>query len=178
MTANAMQGEKEKCLDAGMDDYITKPIMLKGLEDSLRLWVNRGDGTPSGEPVRADPPAGSPASPDPGIDWKRLEHLQDLSRKRDPSMFTELIRGFLEDAPARIARMKEALGRGDPEALFQAAHSLKGLSGNLGIMTMVELCDSLQAMGQAGTLAGADGFVDRLEEESRRISLELGKTFL
>lgn len=52
------------------------------------------------------------------------------------------------------------------------------MSGNLGIISMVGLCESLQGMGQAGTLAGADGFVDRLEEESRRISLELGKTFL
>ena len=178
MTANAMQGEKEKCLAAGMDDYITKPIMLKGLEDSLRTWANRpgemNSGAPAPEAVPEKPVAGS----DPGIDWKRLEHLQDLSRKRDPSMFTELIRGFLEDAPARIARMKEALGKGDPEALFQAAHSLKGLSGNLGIKTMVGICESLQKMGQSGVLSGADGFVDRLEEESRRISLELEKMYL
>jgi signal transduction histidine kinase/CheY-like chemotaxis protein len=180
MTANAMQGEKEKCLAAGMDDYITKPVMLKGLEDSLRTWTNRPGENGSSAPLTTGdaPPEKPAAGSDRGIDWKRLEHLQDLSRKRDPSMFTELIRGFLEDAPARIARMKEALGKGDPEAFFQAAHSLKGLSGNLGILTMVDLCESLQKMGQSGVLSGADGFVDRLEQESRRISLELGKMYL
>jgi signal transduction histidine kinase/DNA-binding NarL/FixJ family response regulator len=179
MTANAMQGEREKCLAAGMDDYITKPIMLSGVEESLRRWAN-------GEPQGALPAAALSVSPaeapapvdDRAIDRARLEHLQDLSRKRDPSMFTELIRGFLEDAPARIARMKEALGKGDAEGLFQAAHSLKGLSGNLGIRSMTGLCESLQKIGHAGMLAGADEVVDRLEEESQRISLELERMYI
>ena len=183
MTANAMQGEREKCLAAGMDDYIAKPIMLKSIEESLRRWTNHSvQGAP---PVTVPPPA-SPL-PVPGrtapdadgrIDWKRLAHLQDLSRKRDPTMFTDLIRMFLVDAPARILRMKEAMKASDPEVMFQAAHSLKGLSGNMGMTSMVGLCESLQMMGHEGALAGAEGLVDRLEEEFLGIGPLLENAYL
>lgn len=138
-------------------------------------------------PVIAPPPAFPPAGPggtvsaadaDARIDWKRLEHLEDLSRKKDPTMFTDLMRMFLVDAPARIARMKEAMKGGDPEAMFLAAHSLKGLSGSLGMTSMVGLCESLQMMGHDKVLTGAESFVDRLEGEFSRIGPLLENAYL
>ena len=92
-------------------------------------------------------------------------------------MFTDLIRMFLVDAPARILRMKEAMKGSDPEVMFQAAHSLKGLSGNLGMTPMVGLCESLQTMGHEGILADAEGFIDRLEREFKGIRRVLETTY-
>jgi HPt (histidine-containing phosphotransfer) domain-containing protein len=177
MTANAMQGEKEKCLAAGMDGYITKPVMLNALEEAIRTWMGNAPRPADAPPLSPAAKAPAPA-PDESIDWARLGHLQELSRKRDPAMFGDLIRGFVEDAPARIARMREALGNGDAESMFQAAHSLKGLSGNLGIKSMTGICEVLQRMGHAGVLVDAENNVDRLEEEFHRISIELEKNYL
>jgi len=197
MTANAMQGEKEKCIAAGMDDYITKPIMLRALEESLSRWTPAPDRhavTPEARPAPLQagpvPPEAGPGSdptpleapgflPEvPGIDWERLRYLQDLGARRDPSMFTDLVRGFVKDAPARIATMRDALGRSDAEAFFHAAHSLKGLSGNLGMTSMLRLCEKLQTMSAAGSLAGASPCLDGLEQEFRGVKSALEDTYL
>ncbi|HTO94783.1 MAG TPA: response regulator, partial [Bacteroidota bacterium] len=201
MTANAMQGEKEKCLAAGMDDYISKPIMLRSLEEALSRWapVAPQNAPPvSGEaappepapeaPLEAAPEApvaqnaplqAPPVAPEaPNIDWRRLRYLQDLSARRDPSMFIDLVRGFVNDAPARIVAMRDGLDRGDAEQVFHSSHSLKGLSGNLGMTAMMNLCESLQTMSGGGSLTGAGRYLDRLEKEFQVVKSALEDTYL
>jgi len=177
MTANAMQGEKEKCLAAGMDDYVTKPVMLRALEEALSRWAACPAGDSHGPAADPAPVEAAPA-PAAGIDWARLRYLQDLSRKRDPSMFTDLVRGFIADAPMRIATMRDGLARGDAEAVFQAAHSLKGLSGNLGMTSMLGLCETLQTMSAEGSIDGAGSSLDRLEQEFQEVRSALEDTYL
>jgi len=184
MTANAMQGEKEKCIAAGMDDYITKPIMLRALEEALSRWTSApaGSGTPESavqDTEKAQAVAQPEATPEaPTIDWRRLKYLQDLSARRDPSMFLDLIRGFIADAPARIAAMRDGLARRDTEAVFHASHSLKGLSGNLGMTSMMNLCETLQMMSGGGSLDDAGPCIDRVEREFRGVRSALENTYL
>ena len=202
MTANAMQGEKEKCIAAGMDDYVTKPIMLRALEEALSRWTPApgGNGSPEsavpeteGPPAATDEaqavaqpesaPVASTMAPEtpmeaPAIDWRRLKYLQDLSARRDPSMFLDLVRGFIADAPARIAAMRDGLARQDTEAVFHASHSLKGLSGNLGLTSMMNLCEALQTMSGGGSLDDAGPCLDRVEREFRGVRSALENTYL
>jgi HPt (histidine-containing phosphotransfer) domain-containing protein len=80
-------------------------------------------------------------------------------------MFSRLLKGFLEDAPVRIARIREALHNRDAHSLFTVAHSLKGISGNLGARTMTALSEDLQVRGQSGAIEGTEGLIDQLDRE-------------
>jgi signal transduction histidine kinase/CheY-like chemotaxis protein/HPt (histidine-containing phosphotransfer) domain-containing protein len=172
MTANALQGERERCLAAGMDDYISKPVMLEDLERALRKWC-------SGASTRTDQAHPVAATARPAVlDRKRLEHLKELSKRTDQNMFFRLLTMFLEDAPARIRKMRDSLAQGDAEGVFAAAHSLKGLSGNLGAMTMMNLSQDLQALGQQGNLTGVEELLGRVESEFQAVRQTLESEYL
>ncbi len=96
------------------------------------------------------------------VDHERLKYLQDLSKRQDPTLFERLIRSFLDDAPVRIITMWHALESNDAHAFFTAAHSLKGISGNLGIMKMMEMSQTLQIAGQEGNLSTCRGAIARV----------------
>jgi HPt (histidine-containing phosphotransfer) domain-containing protein len=93
-------------------------------------------------------------------------------------MFERILHSFLEDAPERIVTLWHALEIGEAERFFTAAHSLKGISGNLGAMTMMSLCQLLQTVGQSGMLAGAEPMIRELEEEFQKVKEELQETYL
>ena len=93
-------------------------------------------------------------------------------------MFERILQSFLEDAPERIVSMWHGLETGDAEKFFTAAHSLKGISGNLGAMIMMSLCQRLQTVGHSGMLAGAESMIRELEGEFDIVRTELRETYL
>jgi CheY-like chemotaxis protein/HPt (histidine-containing phosphotransfer) domain-containing protein len=161
MTANALQGEKERCIESGMDDFLSKPVMLDELAAKLRAWVKK-ENMPSEE--NPEPEIEEP-EPEQHLDRSRLKYLQDLSSRQDSTLFEKLIRSFLDDAPARILTMKNALASNDARTLFTAAHSLKGISGNIGAMCLMAISQSLQEAGGEGNLIGVDPRLREAEAE-------------
>jgi two-component system, sensor histidine kinase len=170
MTANALQGERERCIAAGMDDYVSKPVMLEDLERVLRKWCTgvRHDNVVT----KAAPPAAGP------VDTKRLQHLLELSQRQNPAMFHKLLTTFLADVPVRIAKMREALAAGDRETVFTTAHSLKGISGNLGAMGMAAIAQELQELGHEGPEHVIRTLTDNIEAEFQRVRQTLESDFL
>ncbi|QDQ74797.1 response regulator [Pseudoluteimonas lycopersici] len=175
MTANAMAGDRQKCLDAGMDDYLAKPVTRAELERSLHRWWHTGTAPASAAnmpPVRTEtptppvaaapleaaiapasiaPPPASPASeaaPSVTIDDEVLEELRAvLGGELD-----RLIRVFLDDAPRQIAALEEAAVAPDFEALREHAHSLKSSSANLGAMQLSAAAKRVELGARTGTL--------------------------
>jgi two-component system, cell cycle sensor histidine kinase and response regulator CckA len=160
MTANAMRGDREKCLAAGMDDYLAKPAKLEQIEATLTKWLS-GRSTPAEqkEPV---PPVRQESAHE-CVDASVLTELRQLDMSC--GLLSTLITNFLRDVPNRLDVLQEALRQGDGQALARVAHELNGSSGNLGVRKMRQLCIELQALGKAKDLSKAGALLTQLVNE-------------
>jgi CheY-like chemotaxis protein/HPt (histidine-containing phosphotransfer) domain-containing protein len=168
MTDNAVECNRERCYQSGMDDYINKPARQEDLAALLAHWTQ----SHSARPTETGAAAGERA-PARVIDREVIDRFRRLTKETCPDLLPEIIDMFIKDSPARINKMKEALHRADAEALAQAAHSLKGSSGQVGARRMFALCDIIEERSRAGCVQGADTLVLTLEEEFGRVRLAL-----
>jgi CheY-like chemotaxis protein len=157
MTAHALKGDRERCLAAGMDGYLKKPI------DRLELF----------EAVeQIDPSAGLQADT-PGPKG-RFDFADALRRfDGDTALLHDLMQLFSEDAPNRMAAIRDAVDRRDPEALRLAAHELKGAAGNLAAASVVDAARTLEILGRHQSLDAVPGAWRRLETEMDGLLTEI-----
>ena len=160
MTASAIEGEREKCLSAGMDDYLSKPVRDDELAAMMDHWskpaAERGmdfDRPPQVEVL------------DPAV----VDRFRSMPRSGKPELLPALIELFVEDTRQQLGIMGEALDRQDTGALARAAHHLKGSSAILGAKRIAELCDILVSNSREGSLKLAAALVATLEEEFERV---------
>lgn len=164
MTAAALKGDRERCLAAGMDDYVSKPVNMKELGDTVRRWI--GDGT---SPSEAGAPTADPVFPGSGVDPRRVAELRALSGAHEPSAFSEIAEMFLEGTPHRLKLLRSAVAEGDAGATEDTAHSLRGAAANIGAVRMAALCAELESLGRSGNLGGALDLLGRLDVEVERV---------
>ncbi len=159
MTANAMAGDREKCLAAGMDDYISKPIRSDDLAEMLPRWL--GAGAPrSATPTDARRP-GEVGS----IELSALDQLRAYDLRGGSRLVEELCRLFLSDTPTRIATLAEAVQRSDGDLVHLIAHTVKGAAWLVGARRLGALAEGIEQ--QAG-----QGHLDRIPDQSARLRQE------
>ncbi len=168
MTAHALRSERERALEAGMDDHISKPVKPETLDAVLRRWIRR----PMPDPAFAPGPRDG-SQPDDPVDHSVLEDLSGLQREGEPDILVRLSSMFLDEAPPRMVTMREAVKRGDARALEEAAHALNGSCANLGARGMEVLCADLEKLARAEDLRGASNLLTRLEVEFERFGAAL-----
>jgi len=135
MTANAIRGDKEKCLSVGMDDYISKPVDIKELQIALEKCPTI---------VSLSTSLKETNELDNSLDPKALDKLLELDDPENPSFIDELILRFLAETPEKFADMSEAIKIGDEKKLKIIAHTLKSISGSFGARKMMKLCAELE----------------------------------
>jgi CheY-like chemotaxis protein/HPt (histidine-containing phosphotransfer) domain-containing protein len=150
MTAHAMQGDRERFLAAGMDDYVAKPVKPEDLLRTLSRWGGR---------VCTEVPA-SPR----GVESLRLDRLQE-SCGNDPALEREVLGDFLTLAPELLSRLTTSVATGNDRELASAAHALKGSSRTIGADALAAVCEELETLGREGALDAARDALERARRQ-------------
>ncbi len=187
MTANAMHGDREICLAAGMDDYISKPIQLRELTSALMRCAEKVAGKPRSEPrIPAAPTKGgvNQVSPDEtavesevpsGLNMSAFNRLRQMLGKRADEMMPNLIRSFLQEGPRLQAAAEEALNNHALEHLRMSAHTLKSNAANFGANRLQNLCLELETLARNGSTVGARELLEKIAEEFSKVKEILEK---
>ena len=160
MTAHALKGDRDRCLAAGMDGYVSKPIKSRDLQAALEQLVP-ADGAAEAAPSAAP----EPEPPQEVLDRAALMDYVGGDR----GLLSKIVRRFLDNSPKWLAQVQEAVARGDGAALEFSAHTLKGVVGNFFAAPARAAAFHLESLGHAGRLDGAAAAYAELEKEVGRL---------
>lgn len=166
MTANTQHGDAEKCLEAGMDDYLAKPITLVDLRSKLARWLPRSLPTP-----RTEPSSWSATE----IEGNALDLMVfDKLREILGPALQQAVTPFLEDTPIYLEQLEQAVVKGDPDTARAMAHSIKGSSGNLGAIMLSQLAKEAEEFALAQQIDEIGPLLPQLHSAFDAVAAQLG----
>lgn len=166
LTANAMHGDRERCLDAGMNDYVSKPIRVEDLQHAF-------DRMPDVVPSDASEPEQEATPADSVIDYNVLSELV-VMLGNDLEFASGLIKDFLEDGAELMESIRSAQEEGDASELERAAHTLKSSSATFGALAASEICKEIEEYGHKGEIGSyTREKIALLETNLKAVSSEL-----
>jgi CheY-like chemotaxis protein len=165
MTAGAFESDRLRCLSAGMDDYLSKPVSEQDLAKVLIRWAEGGAGMRPG----ANEIGHAPEAPTAGV----LQRLRELRAVSEPHLFTEFIDGVIGDVQDGLEQLGRALSQRDFQTLSKRAHTLKSICGSIGAKGMMEACQFVEERAKAGSAGGLGVVIGSLKEDFEAVRLIL-----
>jgi two-component system sensor histidine kinase/response regulator len=167
LTAYAMESDRQKCLAAGMDEFVSKPIRYEELKAAIERVLASSART-------APAPAGATPSAKPVVlDLAQFDHLKGLQDDEHPKFLANLIDLFLKETPKRFRDLAASLAAGDARAARQLAHTVKGACDNFGGRALQAVCHEIEESIGGGNLKGASALLGKLEPELASLAKEL-----
>jgi two-component system, sensor histidine kinase and response regulator len=174
MTAHAMKGDREICIEAGMDEYVSKPISAQLLREAIAIALRERDHATT--QTSSTPTAlNEHATPAGAVTWDRGKTLERLGG--DEKLFHEVIGIFLEEVPQHMASLKQAIGQQNAKAIEELSHKLKGELGYLGIAEVSQMVRELEELGRKSDLAGAAGLYAVFEAQLSEVLTSMRRSF-
>jgi len=178
MTADAMEDDRRRCLEAGMDDYLSKPVSLESLAAALERWVAPADEGTSPQSATSDSRAqGSVGDDGSPLDPQIIADLRRLGTGRAHGAMSGLISSFVRDAESNLERLHHALDREDVETVADRSHALAGSTATVGARGMSQLCVRLKGLVSEGHLEAARGTLADIAAELDRVRVALRAEF-
>ncbi|HEV7817176.1 MAG TPA: response regulator [Janthinobacterium sp.] len=189
ITANALQGDREACLAAGMDDYLSKPFTQQELGLSIARWIPlpraatvhhdeaampapekplRTAGAalcPTATAASASATPAAAAAAKTAINRHALENIRALSASDGDALLQRVIHAYVDDTPQHLQALRMAIAALDTEHIRKAAHSLKSSSANIGAEALAQLCKAMETLGRSASTDGAAGILTDMEQE-------------
>jgi signal transduction histidine kinase/DNA-binding response OmpR family regulator/HPt (histidine-containing phosphotransfer) domain-containing protein len=175
LTAHALEGDREKSLEAGMDDHLSKPFTLDQLSEVLAKYLpfqrvepdvtshpvhDESIGTGAPTPVGRQDGEGSN-----GIDRTVLDRIRAIEAQGSTGLFTTVVTYYINESPGTIASLRKAVEANDAGMMQELAHSLKSASANVGAQTVAGLCKEMELAGRAKTTQAGPGLLLQIERE-------------
>ncbi len=183
-----MQGDKERCLLAGMNDYISKPIKQEDFVAALKGWLLKKDQHEAGRVEKAQndniastdslhsvssQSASSSINTSSVLSGEVVASLRALAEATEPALFNQMFASFLSDSTERISILRSAANTIDAERLQATAHAMKGASANVGAMNMAEIARQLEILGRTSSVTGAIALIEAMESEFEHAKNEI-----
>jgi CheY-like chemotaxis protein/HPt (histidine-containing phosphotransfer) domain-containing protein len=185
MTAHAMRGYREMCVEAGMDDYISKPLIRRELLDRVGKWINakaRGTGhRAQGETIKKDKLLKASNHPPSTETVKSTDQApMDLEMmidefKGDKESLVEILEDFMEDVKIQMGQIRQAISDGDAKAIRKEAHAVKGGAANMSAADLSKAASELEILGKQGSLQNSPIVFEKLEKELHRLEMFVKK---
>ncbi len=169
MTAHAMTGDREKYLDAGMDDYISKPVSPSAIAEALERQL--GEGGEGGAAERSGLSPQHSVGETRSYRWDKAAVLDRLMG--DVDLAREIMRGFLEDVPEQIGLLGRKLDEGDTKAVEQLVHGIKGAAANAGGQVLAELAANLENAAKAGDVSACTQVFEQMLSKYGQLEHEI-----
>ena len=171
LTANALPGDSDACLAAGMDGYLSKPFTIQKLGNILSKWLSvemqKEPGGAAEAPVEPDVTAMPPISP---IDKSVLDGIRELEGPGTHGFFERIVKLYLSGAPGLVEGVLAGAEKGNMDSLLLAVHTLKSSSANVGAIGLSDLCRKIEGKARAGEpIDAGDPLLSKFEGESRSV---------